>query len=234
MLSCGFFLFVLPAPARGFSRNAGEVSDWVDRVAMPYLSRGEAGDWGQHGIDLRNQSLPAVARRFLTNVDAQVMAREREPIHVNVADLPEGTVNVIILAAFAGLGLVFLWATGLRRPRSALGLAAEYGLATALLLLVSALSWTYFLVMLALPLAVALRLLDVQGIDGRTRTALRLSLWGMGLAAVLLVSYYARAAGNLFWGTALLYLVLAYACRRLRRDVPDSPPAESQVTRAPA
>jgi hypothetical protein len=105
---------------------------------------------------------------------------------------------------------------------------AEYGLATTLLLLVSALSWTYFLVMLALPLAVVLRLMDVRGLDGRTRTALRVSLWGMGLAAVLLVSYYARAAGNLFWGTALLFLALAYACRGLRRVAADSPqPAES-------
>lgn len=223
VLSCAFFLFVLPAPARGFRRNAEEVGDWVERVALPYLSRGEAGDWGQHGIDLRNQSLPAVARRLLTAVDSQVMATAREPLRVNVTDVPEGTVNAVVLAAFAALGAAFLWGCGLRRPRHALALAAEYGLATTLLLLVSALSWTYFLVTLALPLAVALRLMDVSELDGRAQTALRASLWAMGLAAILMVSDYARAAGNLCWGTVLLFLVLAYACRRLRRTAPTSP-----------
>jgi hypothetical protein len=234
VLSCAFFLFVLPAPARGFWRNVDEVGDWVERVAMPYLSRGEAGDWGQHGIDLRNQSLPAVARRFLTDVDAQVMAREREPIHVNFVDLPDGAVNVIVLAAFAALGIGFLWAGGLRRPRSALGLAAEYGLATTLLLLVSALSWTYFLVMLALPLAAALRLMDERALDGRVRTVLRASLWGTGMAAALLVSDQARAAGNLFWGTVLLFLALAYAYRRLRQAAPGSPRGDAGITPAPS
>ncbi|MBN1458687.1 MAG: DUF2029 domain-containing protein [Armatimonadetes bacterium] len=234
VLSCAVFMFVLPAPARGFRRNAEEVGDWVERVAMPYLSRGEAGDWGQHGIDLRNQSLPAVARRFLTKVDSQVMAREREPLHVNIADLSEGTVNAVVLAAFAALGIIFLWACGLRRPRTALGLAAEYGLVTTLLLLVSALSWTYFLVMLALPLAATLRLMDQGGLDRRTRTALRTALWAMGLAAVLMVSDHARAAGNLCWGTVLLFLVLAYASRRLQRVPPTSSPDDAQVTRVPA
>jgi hypothetical protein len=175
-----------------------------------------------------------VARRFLTDVDAQVMAREREPIHVNFVDLPDGAVNVIVLAAFAALGIGFLWAGGLRRPRSALGLAAEYGLATTLLLLVSALSWTYFLVMLALPLAAALRLMDERALDGRVRTVLRASLWGTGMAAALLVSDQARAAGNLFWGTVLLFLALAYAYRRLRQAAPGSPRGDAGITPAPS
>ena len=233
MLFCALFLFVVPAPARGLGRNAGEVRDWVERVAAPYLSRGEAGDWGQHGVDLGNQSLPAVARRFLTAVDSQVMARERAPLHVNIADLSERAVNAIVLAAFAALGIVFLWACGLRRPPSRLGLAAEYGLATALLLLVSALSWTYFLVMLALPLAVVLRLMDMNGLQGRTRTALRVALWGLGLATVLMVSDYARAAGNLCWAMVLLFLALAHASRRLRHLPPSASPDESWVTRVP-
>ena len=217
LLSCALFLLLIPAPARGFQRNLREVSDWGQRVAMPYLSRGQAGDWGQHALDFGNQSLPSVARRLLTRVDAQVAARESAPIYVNVADLSSRETNLVVLGLFAILGLGFMAACGLRRPRSQVELAGEYALATVLLLLVSALSWTYFFVMLLLPVVVALRLLE--GGKALTRLsvwALRAALWGLVAATVLLGNHYARALGNLCWASLLLFLALGFARRDLR------------------
>ena len=57
-------------------------------VVEPYLTRGRAGDWGQHALDFGNQSIQAVAHRYLTRVDANVAARRGKPIYVNVTDLP--------------------------------------------------------------------------------------------------------------------------------------------------
>jgi len=221
LLSCAFFLLLVPAPVRGFQRNLREVSDWGQRVAMPYLSRGQAGDWGQHALDFGNQSLPGVVRRYLTRVDAQVMARESAPIYVNVADLSSRETNLVVLGLFAILGFGFVAACGLRRPRSQVELAGEYALATVLLLLVSALSWTYFFVMLLLPVIVALRLLE----DGKPLTrlsvwGLRVALWGLVAATILLASHYGRALGNLCWASILFFFALAMARRDLRTPSP--------------
>ena len=218
-LSCSLFLLWLPGGVRGFERNLVEVVDWEVRVVMPYLSRGEAGDWGQHSLDFGNQSLPAVARRYLTQVDAYVAARERgTPMYVNFVDLRESQVNAIVLGLFAVLAAAFIAACGWRRPRSPEVQAVEYSLVVTMLLMVSAISWTYFFVMLLLPVTVALRLLKVPGrLGGFSAMALRVSLWGLVLATVLLGNHYVRAMGSLFWVTVVMFAALAIAGRDLRR-----------------
>jgi len=230
LVSCAFFLLVLPAPARGFARNFDEVKDWGQRVVMPYLSRGEAGDWGQHSLDFGNHSLPAVARRCLTEVDAGVAAREDRPLYVNVAHLTHSQVNLIVLALFALLALAFLAACGWRPPTCPRQRAAEYSLALLLVLLVSALSWTYFFVTLLLPITVALRLLaEPNGIRRLSLWTLRLSLWLLVLAVLLLwpaarPTQFVRAAGSLCWATLALFAGMALARRDLRRkNAPTTP-----------
>ncbi len=218
VLCCAFLLLLLPAPVRGFARNLEEVSGWADRVAAPFVARGEAGDWGQHSLDFGNQSLPAVARRYLTRVDAQVRAREGSPVYVNIADLAPAHAIPIAGALALALCVGLVVSAGWRRPQDALGLAAEYGLVTALLLLLSPLSWTYFFVMLLLPAMLGLRLLSGrERLQPRSLLALRVALWGLALATILLVSQYARALGNLFWATLLFYVALALVCLDLRR-----------------
>jgi hypothetical protein len=228
VLSCVFFLLLLPAPVRGFGRNIQEVSGWAERVAAPFISRGEAGDWGQHSLDFGNQSLLAMARRYLTRVDAQVMARERPPIYVNIAELDSGHAVLVAGAFAAALCAGFLLSVGWRRPRDPLRLAAEYGLATIVLLLLSPLSWTYFFVMLLLPAMFGVRLLSGrEGLRFRSVLALRVALWGLVLATILLVSHYARALGNLFWATVLFYVALALVCLDVRRA--SSPPPDQTL-----
>ncbi len=219
VLSCLFLLLVLPAPARGFGRNLREVEQWGRRVVMPYLSRGEAGDWGQHAIDFRNQSLAGVARRYLTRTDAQVAATGGDPIFVNLVELSPAQANAVIVGVFALLGIGFVGACGWQRPQDRAQRAAEYALVTALLLLVSALAWTYFFVMLLLPVTVCLRFLDRrEELRPRTARMLRAALWAVGGAAVLLVSDYARALGSLCWATAIVALAIGVACRDVRRS----------------
>jgi len=219
LLACALLMIVIPAPARGFRRNLGEVGAWGRRVVMPFVTEGKAGDWGQHSLDFGNQSLPAVARRYLTHVDAQVMARQLPPIYVNLADLSESQVNSVVLGIFAILCATFAVSCGLRRPDRPEHRAVEYSLATILLLMASALSWTYFFVMLLLPVTAALQLLrSKEKLAASSGWALRAALWGLALATVLLVNHHARALGNLFWAAVLFFVALAMACRDLRRD----------------
>lgn len=219
LLSCLFFFLFLPAPVRGPVRNYRETAEWWQRVVAPYLSRGKAGDWGQHALDFGNQSLQAVVHRYLTRVNAYVMARRPQAtMYVNVADLSARQVNWIVLALFALLAASFVAACGWRRPAAGLHRAAEYSLAIILVLLVSALSWTYFFVMLLLPAAAAVQLLHRPGLlADASRWSLRSGLWALVGAIVLLVNARARALGSLCWATLILYAGLALACRDLRR-----------------
>lgn len=219
--SCAFFLLALPAPVRGFDRNLRELRQWADRVAIPYVSRGQAGDWGQHAFDFGNQSLSAVVHRYLTSVNAQVQAREGPPIYVNIAELTGGQANAVIVGCFVVLIGAFVMVCGRRRPRDARSLAAEYALATVLLVLGSALAWTYFFAMLLLPVAAALRLLrDGDRLRPGTRGLLLAALCGLLVATLLLPNHLARALGAVCWSALLLFAALAAA----RRGLPDVPP----------
>lgn len=232
LASIAFFLLLVPAPARGLGRNWREVRAWGQRVVMPYLSRGEAGDWGQHSLDIGNHSVPAVARRLLSRVDASVAVRNDRPLYVNVANLSEPQVNLVVLAVFGALGIGFVAASGWRPPRSREEKAVEYSLAILLVILASALSWTYFFVMLLLPLVTAVRLLRTpRRIGAGAAWALRAALALLVMAVVLLspsarFTQYVRAAGSLCWATVALFTGLAFARRDLRR-------AEAAATRGP-
>jgi hypothetical protein len=122
---------------------------------------------------------------------------------------------------FAVLVAAFLAACGWRAPRDQWQWATEYSLVTALLLLTSALSWTYFFVMLLLPAMQALRLVgQPTAIRPVSARALRGALWGLVLAALLLGNHYARALGSVFWATMLTFAALAMARYDLRREAP--------------
>ncbi|MGD0113900.1 MAG: glycosyltransferase family 87 protein [Armatimonadota bacterium] len=213
VLGCLFLMLLAPAPVRGFGRNYQETRTWWNRVVAPYLSRGKAGDWGQHALDFGNQSLQAVAHRYLTPVNAYVVARDpTQVLYVNFVDMTPEAVNRVILVLFALLAGSFMAACGLRRPGDALQQATEYSLAVILVLLVSALSWTYFFVMMLLPIATAMALLARGSLRPRTAWMLKAGLVASALAAPLLMSAYARALGHVFWATMVLYVGMAVAC----------------------
>ncbi len=222
VLSCVFFLLVLPGPARGFRRNLAEVGDWGRRVVMPYVSGGQAaGDWGQHGLDLGNQSLAGVVSRYLTRVDAQVMARRARgarAIYVNIADVAPAQVNGIVLGLLGLLAAAFVAACGWRPPREAEERVVEYSLAIVLVLLASTLAWTYFFVMLLLPVMAGLMVLGKQERLRRSSVwMVRAAIWALAGAVLLLGNHYARALGSVCWAAVLLFAALALARRDLRR-----------------
>lgn len=218
LLSLAFFLWLLPAPVRGFGRNATEVNLWAQRVVGPYLAHARCGDWGHHGLDYENQSLCAVVRRLLTPADAYPEERHSPtPLYVNLASLSDRQVGIVLCSLFALLVAVFLAACGWQRPRDRAQEGLEYGLAVVGVLLFSAIAWSYFFVLLLLPVTGALRVLRrPRRLSPASVWALRLALGGLGLATLLLLDAHSRALGNLCWATVLWFAVLALACRNLR------------------
>ncbi len=234
VLSCAFFLLLFPAPVRGLDRNLQEVSEWGRRVVEPYLSKGKAGDWGQHALDFGNQSVQAVAHRYLTHVDANVAARRDKPIYVNLVSLKESQVNRVVLAGFLALGLAFIAACGWRGPRSRDQEVVEYALAVILVLLVSAIAWTYFFVMMLLPLAVAARLAEEgEGMTQRSRRALWAGMAIFAAATLLLSIHHLRALGSVCFATVAVYAILAQVAREMRRDLAGAGAVRSAVPLQP-
>jgi hypothetical protein len=155
-------------------------------------------------------------------VDVSVAARQERAMYVNVAGLTESQVNWVVLALFGVLGIGFVAACG-RRPGSAQERAVEYSMAVVLTVLVSALAWTYFFVMLLLPVTTAIWLLRTrEGLRPATPWVLRAALWGLAAATVLLwpaarPTQYVRAVGSLCWAALALFVGLALARIDLRR-----------------
>jgi len=220
LLSLAFFLWLVPAPVRGFHRNLVEVNLWARRVVVPYLAHGTPGDWGHHGLDYENQSLCAQIRRLLTPVDAYPQERHSlTPLRVNVAHLNERETNAALGVWFALLSAVFAGACGWQRPIDKKQEVVEYALVTVFVLLVSAIAWTYFFVTLLLPVTASLALLHSEDrLSKASAWALRLALGGLVLATVLLLGARIRALGNLCWATVLWFAALALVCRDLRRS----------------
>lgn len=218
LCSLAFFLWLLPAPVRGFQRNVSEVNLWTRRVVLPYLAHAQPGDWGHHGLDYENQSLCAETRRILTPVDAYPEERHSPtPLRVNVANLTERQVSAGLWVMFAVLAAVFAVACKWQRPTDKDQEVLEYALVTVAVLLVSAITWSYFFVTLLLPVTAALRLLRSQErLSKASAWALRLALGGLVLATLLLLDAHVRALGNLCWAAVLWFTALALACRDLR------------------
>jgi hypothetical protein len=191
---------------------------WAQRVVWPYVAHARCGDWGHHGLDYENQSVCAVVRRLLTPADAYPEERRSStPLYVNLASLADRQVGIALCSLFALLAAVFLAACGWQRPRDRGQEGLEYGLAMVGVLLLSAIAWSYFFVLLLLPVTGALRVLRrPRPLGPASVWALRLALGGLGLATLLLLNAHSRALGNLCWAAVLWFAALALACRDLR------------------
>jgi hypothetical protein len=138
-------------------------------------------------------------------------------LRVNVASLTERQVSAGLWVMFAVLAAVFAGACRWRRPGDRDQEVLEYALLTVAVLLVSAITWSYFFVTLLLPVSAALRLLRSQErLSKASAWALRLALGALVLATLLLLDAHVRALGNLCWAAVLWFAALALACRDLR------------------
>ncbi len=90
-------VIVLPMPFRGIAGAYEDVATWTQGMVFRYDS-GSIAQRPERGFGFKNQSLMALANRLLRDIPAD--AEARDGWKVNVASLPFGVVNKIIL----GLG----------------------------------------------------------------------------------------------------------------------------------
>jgi hypothetical protein len=181
MLFLGIFLFVVPAPVRGFQHNVSELRTWF---------HGMVGSSSEHGFGQRdeqnwswvNQSIIAVTHRLTRPVNYNQDEPARPPQYMNLADLDFKTANWIVVAISIaiGLGYVAVMPPRLRRtPRSD---AEELGILFCLMTVASPLARQYYFMWLFFPIAI---LAHRAAYD--PRPAVRTGTWAVLVFAGLLM-----------------------------------------------
>lgn len=186
--AAGLLLFLLLAPALavGWTDNLRHLQTWTERVAANE-DRGPDNQFNAHSV--RNQSLANAVYRF-GNWTAYVLADgpdDRQANHMTAQPLPMDApaVGPTVTLLRALLLVLLLAVTVSYHPQAAaLGHAAVFGLACAMTLPISPISWGHHFMML-LPGAVFLPLAFQA--EGRRQAARLIS----GSAAALLVLHYA-------------------------------------------
>jgi len=201
----GIFLFVVPAPVRGFQHNLAELKNWYLGMVGSSSEQG-FGQRGEQNWSWVNQSIVAVTQRLTRPVNYNQDNPAKAPAYMNVVDLDFKTANWVVIGISVAIGLGFLAVmppVSRRTPRSD---AEELGILFCLMTVASPLARQYYFMWLLLPLTV---LMHRAAYD--PRAAVRKGTWTVLAIAGVLVGLSLpvfpndlQAFGNNLFATALI------------------------------
>lgn len=210
----GILLYIVPAPIRGFERNAAELNTWYQGMVGSSSEKGfgqrDAQNWSWV-----NQSIIAVTHRLVRPINFNLDDPEKPARTMNIIDVDYRTANWIVLAVSALLGLGFIAVMPSQRQRTARSDAEELGILFCLMTVASPLARQYYFMWLYLPLTV---LMHRAAFDVRLKV--RLGTWlALGAAGILMLLSLPpfpnaiQAWGNNLAATAILAVTLAWHIR---------------------
>ncbi|UVO34766.1 DUF2029 domain-containing protein [Bradyrhizobium arachidis] len=207
-------LFVVPAPIRGFERNAAELNTWYQGMVASSSEKG-FGQRDEQNWSWVNQSIIAVTHRLVRPINYNLDDPAKPVRTMNVIDVGYRTANWIVVAVSVLLGLGFVAVMPSRRRRTAHSDAEELGILFCLMTVASPLARQYYFMWLFLPFTV---LMHRAAFDLRPRV--RLGTWLALAAAGILMLLSLPPFPNAFqaWGnnlaaTAVLAVCLAWHLR---------------------
>jgi hypothetical protein len=221
----GIFLFVVPAPVRGYQRNVAEFTTWFQGMVGSSSEKG-FGQRDEQNWSWVNQSIIAVTHRLTRPINANLDEPQRPAQYVNVIDVDFKTANLIVLgiSMLIGLGFIAVMPPADKvTPRSN---GDELAILFALMTVASPLARQYYFMWLFLPITV---LAHRAAFDPRAavRTGTWLALLIAGLLMALSLPIFPtvlQAIGNNLAATAVLVAGLAWhICN------PPAQPTSSQV-----
>ncbi|WP_246670198.1 glycosyltransferase family 87 protein [Bradyrhizobium stylosanthis] len=210
----GILLYVVPAPIRGFERNAAEIKTWYQGMVGSSSEKG-FGQREEQNWSWVNQSIIAVTHRLVRPINYNQEDPDKPPRTMNVIDVDYKTANLIVLAVSVLLGLGFVAVMPSQRRRTARSDAEELGILFCLMTVASPLARQYYFMWLFFPMTV---LMHRAAFDERVNV--RLGTW-LALAAagiLMLLSLppfpnVIQAWGNNLLATAILAGALAWHIR---------------------
>ena len=210
----GILLYVVPAPIRGFERNAAELKTWYQGMVGTSSEKG-FGQRDEQNWSWVNQSLIAVTHRLVRPINYNQEDPNKPPRTMNVIDVDYKTANLIVLALSALLGLGFLSVMPPQARRTARSDAEELGILFCLMTVASPLARQYYFMWLFFPMTV---LMHRAAFDERANVRLGtwLALGAAGCLMLLALPWFPNAFqawGNNLLATAILAGSLAWHIR---------------------
>jgi hypothetical protein len=207
----GLFLFVVPAPIRGFEHNAAELKTWYRGMVGTSSEKG-FGQRDEQNWSWVNQSIIAMTHRLTRPVNYNQDDPRKPPRTMNVVDLDFKTANLVVLAVSLALGLGYITVMPPASRRTERSDAEELGILFCLMTVASPLARQYYFMWLFFPIAI---LLHRAAYD--PRPAVKAATWGLlalagGLMLLSLPLFPTdvQAYGNNFAATAVLVAGLVW------------------------
>jgi Glycosyltransferase family 87 len=211
MLFLAVFLFVVPAPVRGFQHNLAELKTWYQAMVGSSSEKG-FGQRDEQNWSWVNQSIIAMTHRLTRPLNYNQEDPAKPVRTMNVVDISYKAANLVVLVVSLILGLAFIAVmpnASRRTPRSD---AEELGILFCLMTVATPLARQYYFMWLFLPMMV---LIHRAAFD--PRPAVRRGTWATLAAAVLLMALSIpvfpndlQAYGNNLAATAILAFGLAW------------------------
>src|SRR3954462_10132875 len=149
----GVFLFVLPAPFRGFQHNVTELKTWYQGMVGTSSEKG-FGQRDEQNWSWVNQSIIAMTHRLTRPVNYNQDDSAKPPRTMNLVDVSFKAANWVVLAVSAAIGLGFLAVMPPRARRTPRSDAEELGILFCLMTVASPLARQYYFMWLFFPMTV--------------------------------------------------------------------------------
>lgn len=210
----GILLYVVPAPIRGFERNAAELALWYHGMVGTNSEKG-FGQRDEQNWSWVNQSLIAVTHRLVRPVNYNQDSPNKPARTMNIIDVDYRTANWIVLVLSALLGVGFVAVMPSQTRRTARSDAEELGILLCLITVASPLARQYYFMWLFFPMTV---LMHRAAFDARAKVRLGtwLALGAAGILMLLALPWFPNAFqawGNNLAATAVLAGALAWHIR---------------------
>ncbi len=147
------FLFVVPAPVRGFQHNVAELKTWYQGMVGSSSEKG-FGQRDEQNWSWVNQSIIAVTHRLTRPVNYNQDDPTKPARTMNVVDISFKAANLVVLAVSLALGLGFLAVMPPASRRTARSDAEELGILFCLMTVASPLARQYYFMWLFFPVTI--------------------------------------------------------------------------------
>jgi hypothetical protein len=175
------FLFVVPAPVRGFQHNIAELKTWYQGMVASSSEKG-FGQRDEQNWSWVNQSIIAVTHRLTRPVNYNQDDLSKPVRTMNVVDLSFKQANMVVLAVSVLIGLGFLAVMPPASRRTARSDAEEIGILFCLMTVASPLARQYYFMWLFYPVVILMH----RAVYDQRPKARGLSWLALGLAGALM------------------------------------------------
>jgi hypothetical protein len=149
----GVFLFIVPAPIRGFQHNVSELKTWYQGMIGSSSEKG-FGQRGEQNWSWVNQSIIAMTHRLTRPINYNQEDPAKPPRTMNLVNLDFKTANLVVLAISLAIGFGYLAVMPRTSKRTVRSDAEEVGILFCLMTVASPLARQYYFMWLFFPVTI--------------------------------------------------------------------------------